>query len=447
VKTNPICFVIMPFGIKKDPSGGPDINFDAIFEQGIRPAIERAQMEPLRADEERTGGIIHKPMYERLMVCEFAVADLTTANPNVFYEIGVRHAVRPQTTIAIFDQRQKPPFDLNFLRGLPYDANDLPRLVSGLSRRLAELRELAFQNSAIDSPIFQLLTGYQAPDVAHLKTDDFRNSVQYAADLQKSLARARRSEDIANVVQVETSLGPLDSVEAGVLVDVLLSYRALKGWTQMIALYEKLPQVLKGTKVMREQYGFALNRAGRRPEALAELEALVEEMGPNSETNGLIGRVYKDLWDEARKAGNHVRAAGYLSRSIDAYLRGFEADWRDAYPGVNAITLLEIRGDKASLSRKSELIPVVRFAGRQRLKSTKPNYWDYATLLEIAVLEDDEEEGARQLQNALASVRETWEPETTANNLSLIEEARRSRGLQQPWLDQIIAELKTAEVA
>ena len=54
---SPICFVIMPFGTKKDPSGGPDIDFDAVYEQAIRPAIEGAKMEPIRADEERTGGV------------------------------------------------------------------------------------------------------------------------------------------------------------------------------------------------------------------------------------------------------------------------------------------------------------------------------------------------------------------------------------------------------
>src|SRR4029077_6839859 len=53
---------------------------------------------PVRADEEQSGGIIHKPMFERLILCEIAVADLTTANANVFYELGVRHAVKPATT-------------------------------------------------------------------------------------------------------------------------------------------------------------------------------------------------------------------------------------------------------------------------------------------------------------------------------------------------------------
>jgi hypothetical protein len=80
----PLCFVLMPFGRKKDPKGGPDIDFDVIYETAIRPALEDAGLEPVRADLERTGGIIHKAMFERLLLCDYAVADLTTANANVF---------------------------------------------------------------------------------------------------------------------------------------------------------------------------------------------------------------------------------------------------------------------------------------------------------------------------------------------------------------------------
>ena len=89
--TRPLCFVLMPFG-KKPDDAGQLVDFDAVYRELIAPAIEEAGLEPIRADEELTGGIIHKPMFERLILCEYAVADLTTANANVFYELGVRHA-------------------------------------------------------------------------------------------------------------------------------------------------------------------------------------------------------------------------------------------------------------------------------------------------------------------------------------------------------------------
>jgi tetratricopeptide (TPR) repeat protein len=446
---NPLCFVLMPFGTKRDPTGGPDINFDSVYEQAIRPAIEAAGMDPIRADEELTGGIIQKPMFERLLLCEFALADLTTANPNVFYELGVRHAARPATTLAIFAKRQSLPFDIAYLRSLPYDLGEGNRftsieasaLQSALTRRLKELRQVAAEDSASDSPIFQLLTDYGAPDIARLKTDVFRDRVRYATGIKRELGEARGRSDVDALKAIEGRLGAFDGIEAGVLLDLFVSYRAVRGYTQMVELYEKLPAELRRSVLVREQLGFALNRLGKWREALSLLEGVVYERGASSETCGLIGRVYKDRWVEAKKAGKPDQARGLLDKAIDAYVQGFEADWRDAYPGINAVTLLDVRGDERSQKRKAEILPVVRFAVTQRLKSSKPDYWDYATLLELAVLEGDQEMSRQYLGDALANMRETWEPETTVNNLKLIQEARQQRSINQEWLSEVIESL------
>jgi hypothetical protein len=69
----------MPFGKKQDIAGSV-INFDSVYNNFIGPSIKQSGLEPIRADEEANGGIIHKPMFERLILCEFAVADLTIAN-------------------------------------------------------------------------------------------------------------------------------------------------------------------------------------------------------------------------------------------------------------------------------------------------------------------------------------------------------------------------------
>ena len=110
----------MPFGRKPDAAGRM-VDFDRVYEELIAPAVAAADLEPLRADEEMTGGIIHKPMYERLILCEYAVADLTTANANVFYELGLRHAVRKWSTLLIFAEGgSQLPFDVAPLRAMPY---------------------------------------------------------------------------------------------------------------------------------------------------------------------------------------------------------------------------------------------------------------------------------------------------------------------------------------
>lgn len=83
----PLCFVVMPFNKKKDAEGN-EIDFNVVYDKFIRPTIAAADMEAIRTDEETVSGIIHKPMYERLNLCDYAIADLTTANANVFYELG-----------------------------------------------------------------------------------------------------------------------------------------------------------------------------------------------------------------------------------------------------------------------------------------------------------------------------------------------------------------------
>jgi tetratricopeptide (TPR) repeat protein len=448
--SRPLCFVLMPFGIKKDPGTQLEIDFDAVYEQAVRPGIQGAEMDVVRAGEARTGGNNHKPMFERLLLCEFAVADLTTGNPNVYYELGVRHAARPSTTVAIFADQQRLAFDLQYLHALPYRLGEGNRfgpkeagdLASRLTRHLQELRQGAGDELAMDSPLFQLLGEYHAPDISHLKTDVFREQVKYSADIKDRLREARESGDADSVAAIESELGNLDALEAGVLVDLYLTWRALSKWDRMISLYDRLPAVLKRSILVREQYGFALNRAGRRKEALEALESVLSQQGPSSETLALIGRIYKDQWMDSKRQGQEQAARGFLNKAIDAYVQGFESDSRDAYPGVNAVTLLDIRGDEESLRKKNELVPVVRFAVTQRLKGAKPIYWDYATLLELALLEDNQKDSEKWLSDSLAAVREPWEPQTTANTLKLIRAARQERGITQAWLDRAIKALE-----
>lgn len=435
--SGPLCFVLMPFG-KKPDSAGAMIDFDAVYRDLIAPAIRDAGLEPLRADEEVVGGIIHKPMFERLVLCEYAVADLTTANANVFYELGVRHGVRPSSTVMVFGGTSRLPFDVAMLRALPYSigADGVPDRVDESRAGLAKLLRAARDAPDEDSPLFQLLDDY--PDISREKTDVFRDQVRIAEDVKQRLAAARK-QGVHAVRQIETELTPLDAQDTGVIIDLFLSYRAVKGWNEMILLVERMPEPVTQTVMVQEQLALALNRAGRGEEAEAVLLKLIERKGPSSETYGILGRVHKDRWEAALEAGETFAARGLLDRAIDAYLNGFEADWRDAYPGVNAVTLMEVR--EPPDPRREELVPVVRYAVKRRVAGGKPDYWDHATLLELAVLAGDEAGAGEALGNALAVVRESWEPETTARNLRLIREARDRRGAPVPWAAEVEKEL------
>ena len=288
--------------------------------------------------------------------------------------------------------------------------------------------------------MFQLIDELPTPQIDRLKTDVFRDQAAYSAEVKSRLAAAR-ADGVAALREVEHDLGPLEDVEAGVLVDLLLSFRAAKGWEEMIRLVEAMPEPVRRTALVREQYGFALNRAQRSADAERVLLDVIEDRGPSSETLGLLGRVYKDRW-EAEREGSVLRAEGHLDQAIDAYRRGFEADWRDAYPGINAVTLMEIRdpgGEEQQL-----LLPVVRYANRRRVDGRGADYWDHATRLELGVIGHDRDEAIAGARAALAAVREPWEPESTAYNLSLIREARAARGETVEWADELERELLAA---
>jgi hypothetical protein len=425
----------MPFGVKADGRGG-SVDFDAVYADLLVPAIREAGLDPLRADQEIVGGLIHKPMYERLILADYAIADLTTVNANVFYELGVRHAVRPYSTVLVSADVKRIPFDLAPDRVLPYSLDGAGRPADPAGDRQALVSALAAaRNATTDSPVFQLIGDLPRPEIDRLKTDVFRDEAEYSAAAKERLAAARAAGAEA-VRAVERDLGPLENVEAGVLVDLLLSYRSTEAWEDMCRLAETMPEPIRRTLLVREQYGFGLNRAGRSTDAERELLGVVEDHGPSSETLGLLGRVYKDRW-EAQREG--LRAQGHLDKAIDAYRRGFEADWRDAYPGINAVTLMEIRDPGGE--EQQVLVPVVRYANRRRIDGGAPDYWDHATRLELGVIGRDRDEAIAGATAALAAIRETWEPKSTAYNLSLVRASRARAGEEIEWADAIEREL------
>jgi len=433
-----VCFVIMPFGRKADPSGRI-VDFDRIYAAVIAPAVEAAGLAVVRADEEKGAGFIHKLMYERILLSDFAIADLTILNANVYYELGIRHAARPETTVLTMALGSPLPFDVGPLRALPYALGDdgapadAPAATAALTQRLIEARG----HRAMDSPLFQLLEGYQAAPIDRLKTDVFRTQVAYAETLKKKLAEARAG-GVAALDAVRDGLGDIDAVEAGVAVDLLLSYRALSDWQRVVDLCGRLDRALQRTVLVREQRAMALNRLGRDREAEAILSEMIDERGPSSETCGLLGRIHKDRWEKARKVGREIEARGHLRKAIAAYRQGFETDWRDAYPGVNAATLMTIADPRDRAAK--EIAGVARYAVRQRL-ARGADYWDYATLVELAAIEGEWDAAEEALGDALAALDEGWKAASTANNLRLIAEAREAAGMESERLRAIVDEL------
>lgn len=422
---NSLCFVLIPSGRQPDGTGRL-IDFEALYGSVIAPAIAGAGLEPVREDAP-SGGVIPRAVLERLLFCACAVVDVSTASAGLFHALGMRQGLRPAGTVALFMEGQRLPIDAEALSYVVDDAA-VPRDAGGARRRLEEqLRSVR----GVGNPLFPLVDENLPNLVAHEKTDVFRDQVKYAEEARRAFAAARKQGGGAAVEEALKGLGPLEALEAGVLIDAMLSFRAVKAWKEMVAFIDRMPRVLRETLMVREQRAFGLNRAGRGEEAEALLRAIDKERGPSSETLSLLGRVYKDRWEAALKEHGEARARPLLEQAIDAYLKGFEADFRDTLPGINTVTLMEQL--EPPDARRHALLPVVRYAVTRKMASRGADYWDHATLLELAVLEKDEAAAREALRQALAVLREAWEPETTQRNLALIREVRARRGETVPW--------------
>jgi hypothetical protein len=269
--------------------------------------------------------------------------------------------------------------------------------------------------------------------------------------LREQLAEARAQKGGSRFLPLfEQRLHPLVSEDAEALIEFFLTYRALKDWEEMIRLAEAMPEKLQRLFLVREQWAFALNESERgrgpserRRHAVELLESLIREYGPNPETCGLLGRLYRELWEETLE-DNPEMASGFLKLAIDRYLQGFSSGGHDYSPGIEALILLEVQGDSLSLLKKEQFLPAVRFALEQQLQGAWLNYRDHATVLELAVLEENQELAQRHMRFTLASVRDKSEPEATIRNLRLIMDARlrRSRWLRIPWIEELILPLE-----
>src|SRR6516164_405914 len=139
--TRPHAFVAMPFGVKPGIDGQP-IDFNRVYGEYIAPALEAAGLEAFRADEEIRAGDIRTDMFQELLVADLVIADLSIDNPNVWYELGVRHALRARGVVLVSGGGVPTAFDVYTDRkvryGLTGDGPD-PVTIEEDKRRLTEM--------------------------------------------------------------------------------------------------------------------------------------------------------------------------------------------------------------------------------------------------------------------------------------------------------------------
>lgn len=108
-----VCYASLPMGVRPDQSGRL-INFDHIYFETVKPAVEGAGVTCVRSDELKMGSVIHKAVFSAVLYSDFMLADITTLNANVIYELGIRHAVG-RHSILISDASQRLPFDFSYV--------------------------------------------------------------------------------------------------------------------------------------------------------------------------------------------------------------------------------------------------------------------------------------------------------------------------------------------
>ena len=441
-----MCFVAMPFG-SRPADGGMTLDFDRVH-LFIRRGCESAGLEAIRADFEPAGGFIHKPMLERLLVAEYVVADLTLANPNVMYEVGVRHGASARATLLLCAEPfvGKLPFDFKPLRMIPYGLAADGSLSDDAGGALADVVSERLQKARagqlpIDNPIMQITAWKPAGSIEHSKTDVFLQRLQFTGELGERIKAAllihNNDQAVTRLAEIEAeviALPPDVSQVHTALLGVYLGYRERKAYDRMASLFERFPKELKQTAVAIEQYALALNRlaeaaekAGERDEAEVfrkhAIVALNEipEAGVTSETYGIRGRVFKS-WHDAISAAygkDDPRAEAMLQRAIDTYEQGLRADLRDYYPGVNAVTLRLLRGMDEDRVALQTLVPVVRYSvsAAPTPKNNEERYWQTATKLELATADRDWKAARQHLIDLLGIEVAAWFRETTASNL------------------------------
>lgn len=360
------CFVVMGFGVKTDFATGRKLNLDKSYRLLIKPVVEKKGLVCVRADEIRHSGSIDALMYQELLTADVVIADLSTANPNALYELGIRHALRPFTTIVISENKLTYPFDLNHVvitsyahLGEDIDYDEVTRFRKVLGNNITAV--LAKQNT--DSPVYTFLQQLTPPSLEKKITEAVAKTGEVLKEAGDAIKEAAPVSSVPTgqdqtlsmlVQQGEEAIRDSDFVAAKAFFGRALKVCNKTGVNGIIPQDQYLVQrlVLATYKAKQPDPVSALH------EALTLLEPLNPKESNDPETVGLAGAVEKRFFEE--KQGND-----HLSRSIRYYERGYllRDDW---YNGINLAYLLNLRAASSIYPANEEKIADRVWANRVR---------------------------------------------------------------------------------
>jgi tetratricopeptide (TPR) repeat protein len=355
------CFVIMGFGVKTDFATGRKLDLDKSYKNIIKPVVQAKKLECIRADEIRHSGSIDVPMYEELLTADVVIADLSTANPNALYELGIRHALRPYTTIVISESKLPYPFDLNHVsissythlgEEIGYDE------VMRFRDVLGETLDAVLKTRTVDSPIYTFLHGLKPP-----LRQQVEKAVQQVAAIAAQAAGAGEAAPkpadptLATLIAQGEEAISLDRFEvARTLFAAALQIGGRASDATGAALLQD--PYLQQRLVLATYKAKQPNEVAALEEALRLLAPLQPEISNDPETVGLAGAIEKRLFEQERGIEHLDRAIRYYGRGY--YLRD---DW---YNGINLAYLLTLRADRAPDARDNERIADLVCANRIR---------------------------------------------------------------------------------
>ena len=389
-----ICFVIMGFGRKTDYSTGKTFDLDKTYKNIIQPAVESTGYQCVRADEIQDPGLIDKSMYALLMHADLVVADISTFNPNAIYELGIRHAVKPSTTIILKEEGGKINFDLDHTRIFQYKhlgedigADEAKRCQA----ELAALIQNATKNSFIDSPLYDFINDIHPPQLPH------KEYIKIIGDL------AEKDNHIFAITEKARSL------------------MSDNKFVEAAALWKRASEMAPSEDYFIQQQTLATYKSKHPSEATALADALriIETLSNNGESNdpetlGLVGAIYKRMW----QINDDIEC---LRRAKNFYEKGFQIS-SDYYTGENFALCLNLLASQETDEEEKTYFKIAAKKTRKRIiellqdltfEEPDSKYkWAYATLsnCHYALGMQNEGEKYEQLFEDMTDV--DWELET-----------------------------------
>jgi hypothetical protein len=184
----PKLFVIMPFGVRRlSGEGNSEHDFDYVYEKLVKAAAQSVDWEVLRIDELAATGSISDQYLHELYTADLVLADISMPNGNVYYELGVRHAVSPTSDVLIAVQGTQVPFDLQNQRVFYYPPADMGR--DEFRQRLQTVLQ-GYGRDLPRNPVRDYLE--RLGHVASLK----RDPAGFESELSGRIDRARNAEQL-----------------------------------------------------------------------------------------------------------------------------------------------------------------------------------------------------------------------------------------------------------